>query len=87
VIRSGTLIGDGGNDTTGIGVTADNYIRTLFLLNEIHDIGMSRKIDSRRIDVRPFAQASNGRCEYAVPGQLNRRQTRVQHQLRDQAVN
>jgi hypothetical protein len=68
------LIGDAGNDTTSIRVTAENYIRKLFPLNEIHDIGdMSREIDGRRIEVRPFAQASKGRCEYVVSGRLKRR--------------
>ena len=68
------LIGDASNDTTSIRMTAENYIRKLFPLNEIRDIGdMGREIDSRRIEVRPFAQASKGRCEHVVPGRLKRR--------------
>ena len=68
------LIGDAGNDTTSIRVPAENYVRQLFPLNEIHDIGdMSREIDGRRIEVRPFAQASKGRGEYVVSGRLKRR--------------
>jgi hypothetical protein len=63
------FIGGAGNNSTSIRVTAENYIRELFPFNEIHDIGdMSREIDSRRIEVRPLAQASKGRCEYVVSG-------------------
>jgi hypothetical protein len=46
------LIGNAGNDTASIRVTAENYIRKLFPFHEIHDIGdMSREIDGRRIEV------------------------------------
>jgi hypothetical protein len=67
------LVGDAGNDTTAVRVTAEHYIRKLLPFEEIHDIGdVSREIDGRRIEVRPFAQACKRRREYVVSGRLKR---------------